>query len=221
MNEAQRRDQFLSLVRNRMNPALRGADYDRCFNSVRAERPDLLDNRAAPTLAIANSFDPSQPRDEYGKWVDEGGLTGSEKQVAWAKEIRKKAVADYLSGKERNQKYLDTRADTEEAGWREGLNDPDEGMKTAAKEALEGQEERWLAETHRDALKHLKEAEGGRASFWIDRRGMSFGRPGEAESTIRRLAMKPDPATGRFRRMIRKKTLVDQAGQPVPKLFGD
>jgi hypothetical protein len=70
MNEAQRRDQFLSLVRNRMDPALRGADYDRCFNSVRAERPDLLDNRAAPTLAIANSFDPSQPRDEQGQWTE-------------------------------------------------------------------------------------------------------------------------------------------------------
>ena len=75
MNEAQRRDQFLSLVRNRMDPALRGADYDRCFNSVRAERPDLLDNRAAPTLAIANSFDPSQPRDDQGQWTTSEGFT--------------------------------------------------------------------------------------------------------------------------------------------------
>lgn len=69
MNETQRRTEFLSLVRNRMDPALRGTDYDRCFNSVRAERPDLLDNRAEPTLAIANSFDPSQPRDEQGRWA--------------------------------------------------------------------------------------------------------------------------------------------------------
>jgi len=77
VNETQRRDQFLSLIRNRMDPALRGADYDRCFNSVRVERPDLLDNRAAPTLAIANSFDPSQPRDEQGQWTAEGGGGGA------------------------------------------------------------------------------------------------------------------------------------------------
>jgi hypothetical protein len=72
MNEAQRRNEFLALVRNRMVPALRGADYDLHFSAVRAERPDLLDNRAAPTLALANNFDPSQPRDESGRWTDTG-----------------------------------------------------------------------------------------------------------------------------------------------------
>jgi hypothetical protein len=112
VNEAQRRDEFLTLVRNRMDPALRGADYDRHFNAVRAERPDLLDNRAAPTLAIANSFDPNQPRDELGRWA-EVGLEGSDKQVAWAKEIRAKkhpgmkAVMDELDSPELTEDYWD------------------------------------------------------------------------------------------------------------------
>ena len=110
MNEAQRRDQFLSLVRNRMDPALRGADYDRCFNSVRAERPDLLDNRAAPMLAIANSFDPSQPRDEDGKWTTSGGATVSTRAL----------------GRERR---IDTVEDSEWS-WAPGFSPDDDGFTT-------------------------------------------------------------------------------------------
>jgi len=86
MNEAQRRDQFLSLVRNRMDPALRGADYDRHFNAVRNERPDLLDNRAAPVAALANA---ANSDDGDGHWVTidgnhvfiEGGATGIDAHV--------------------------------------------------------------------------------------------------------------------------------------------
>jgi hypothetical protein len=98
MNEAQRRDQFLSLVRNRMDPALRGADYDRCFNSVRAERPDLLDNRSAPTLAIANSFDPSQPRDEQGQWTSNyAEITGGHPS-SFGPTAREKIVSSSIDG---------------------------------------------------------------------------------------------------------------------------
>jgi hypothetical protein len=96
MNETQRRDEFLSLVRNRMDPALRGADYAKHFEAVRAERPDLLDNRAAPVAAVAaagNEFDASQPRDEQGRWTS-GAPSDAEVDEA---KIQLKDVRDDMS----------------------------------------------------------------------------------------------------------------------------
>jgi hypothetical protein len=163
MNEAQRRNEFLNLVRNRMDPALRGADYDRCFNAVRAERPDLLDNRAAPTLAIANSFDPSQPRDENGRWTDTGALSGSEKQVAWAEQIRTGMGKQHEAAYSRTREYLKRRIASAEAA--HAAPDHDEYTEqdvALAKAALR---------THEQLPKLTAEASGGKASWWIDQRG--------------------------------------------------
>ena len=62
----------------------------------------MLDNRADPVLAIANSFDPSQPRDDQGRWTDAGGpqflvspSTGSLTENPGAREARRQVIGKW------------------------------------------------------------------------------------------------------------------------------